>query len=130
MNGTSTNAFSAASTLGDLFASLPVGHPEQWTDIAATAQSLANDLRVKNGAFVRATTSILGLTDDVWDMQLLVEQQTTLGKTLLPQTLTSLLKSATDGSHIPGPAQKAAIFELLRAAANLCMDHGASSFAT
>ena len=50
MNGTSANAFSAASTLGDLFASLPVGQPDQWTEIAATAQSLANDLRVKNGA--------------------------------------------------------------------------------
>ncbi|KAI0695924.1 hypothetical protein BC835DRAFT_1533592 [Cytidiella melzeri] len=103
MNGTSSsNAFKASSTLGDLFASLAVApnQPDQWSEIATTAQSLANDLRVKN-----------------------VEQQSALGKTLLPQTLTSLLKGATHGSPIPGPDQKAAVFEILRVAANLCMDH-------
>ncbi|KAI0093611.1 hypothetical protein BDY19DRAFT_917898 [Irpex rosettiformis] len=101
MNGSSSsNAFSASSKLGDLFASLAVASNQQWSEIAATAQSLANDLRIKN-----------------------VEQQTALGKTLLPQTLTSLLKGAAQGSAIPGPDQKAAVFELLRVAANLCVDH-------
>ena len=55
-----------------------------------------------------------------------VERQTALGKTLLPQTLTSLLKGATDGAALPKPTQKPAIYELLRVGANLCMDHGAS----
>ena len=46
-----------------------------------------------------------------------------MGKTLLPQTLTSLLKGAIDGAAIPAAPQKGAIFELLRVGANLCMDH-------
>ncbi|KAI0341721.1 hypothetical protein BDW22DRAFT_1358564 [Trametopsis cervina] len=104
MNGTPQPAFKASSKLGDLFASLAVASDQQsqWADIAATAQLLANDLRVKN-----------------------VEQQTALGKTLLPQTLTSLLKDATDGSPsaVPTLEKKAGVFELLRVAANLCMDH-------
>ena len=57
-------------------------------------------------------------------LRCLVERQTALGKTLLPQTLTSLLKGATDGAALPKPTQKPAIFELLRVGANLCMDHG------
>ncbi|EKM55405.1 uncharacterized protein PHACADRAFT_256013 [Phanerochaete carnosa HHB-10118-sp] len=101
MNGTTSNAFRASSKLGDLFASLPVNdHAQQWIEIELTAQSLANDLRVHD-----------------------VDQQTALGKTLLPQTLTSLLKSATDGAALPKLPQKPAIFELLRVGANLCMDH-------
>ena len=54
-----------------------------------------------------------------------VEQQTALGQTLLPQTLTSLLKSALNDRD--SSSCKAAIFELLRVSANLCMDHGESS---
>jgi hypothetical protein len=100
MNGTSSNASLASSRLGDLLARLPLNQPDQWDEIEATAQSLANDLRIKD-----------------------VEQQTTLGKTLLPQTLTSLLKGAVDGAPIPATPQKQAIFELLRVGANLCMDH-------
>lgn len=51
MNGTTTNAFRASSKLGDLFASLPVNdHAQQWAEIELTAQSLANDLRVRDGA--------------------------------------------------------------------------------
>ena len=56
------------------------------------------------------------------DSRPLVEQQTALGKTLLPQTLTSLLKGALNDRD--GPGCKSAIFELLRVAANLCRDHG------
>lgn len=56
------------------------------------------------------------------DARALVEQQTALGKTLLPQTLTSLLKSALNDRDSSGC--KPAIFELLRVSANLCMDHG------
>lgn len=51
MNGAATNAFLASSKLGDLFASLPVNdQPYQWNEIELTAQSLANDLRVRDGA--------------------------------------------------------------------------------
>ena len=46
-----SNAFLASSKLGDLFASLPVNdQPHQWAEIELTAQSLANDLRVRDGA--------------------------------------------------------------------------------
>ncbi|CDO70798.1 hypothetical protein BN946_scf184798.g114 [Trametes cinnabarina] len=89
-----------ASKLGDLSAQLPLNKPNQWSDIELTAQSLANDLRSKN-----------------------VDQQTALGQTLLPQTLTSLLKGAISHSQNDDVTCKPAIFELLRVAANLCMDH-------
>ncbi|KAF7793031.1 hypothetical protein EIP86_004136 [Pleurotus ostreatoroseus] len=100
MNGSASSAFSASSRLGDCLARLPLNQPNQWDEIESTAQSLANDLRVRD-----------------------IEQQTALGKTLLPQTLTSLLKGAIDGAAIPAAPQKGAIFELLRVGANLCMDH-------
>jgi hypothetical protein len=51
---------------------------------------------------------------------------TTLGRTLLPQTLTSLLKSSLEGSLVPSGARTSAVFEILRIGANLCMDHGKS----
>ncbi|THG97815.1 hypothetical protein EW026_g4259 [Hermanssonia centrifuga] len=98
MNGTASTASVAASKLGDLLATLALNN--QWDDIELTAQSLANDLRV---------------TD--------VDQQTALGKTLLPSTLTNLLKGAIDGAPIPAAPQKQAVVELLRAGANLCRDH-------
>ncbi|KAI0336426.1 hypothetical protein GY45DRAFT_1238667 [Cubamyces sp. BRFM 1775] len=94
------SALESASKLGDLLAQLPLNQANQWSDIERTAQSLANDLRSKNA-----------------------EQQTALGQTLLPQTLTSLLKSATSDVQSSGSTCKPAIFELLRVAANLCMDH-------
>ena len=49
MNGTSSNASLASSKLGDLLARLPLNQADQWDEIEATAQSLANDLRVKDG---------------------------------------------------------------------------------
>ncbi|GBE82337.1 hypothetical protein BKA93DRAFT_760564 [Sparassis latifolia] len=98
MNGTPKSAY--ASELGDLLAQLPLNQSNQWTEIEATAQHLADDLRVKD-----------------------VEQQTALGKTLLPQTITSLLKGAINGACIPSPTCKPAIHEILRVGANLCRDH-------
>ena len=37
----------------DLFASLPLNQPRQWDEIENTAQSLANDLRVRDGMLHR-----------------------------------------------------------------------------
>ncbi|KAH9946201.1 uncharacterized protein BXZ73DRAFT_86375 [Epithele typhae] len=89
----------SASRLGDLLAQLQIHPPaDQWPQIESTAQSLANELRTKD-----------------------VEQQTALGQTLLPQTLNSLLKGLLVDRSALGC--KAAVFELLRVAANLCMDH-------
>ncbi|KAI0831201.1 hypothetical protein BC628DRAFT_1312049 [Trametes gibbosa] len=93
-------ALDSASKLGDLLAQLPLNQPGQWSDIELTARGLADGLRSKN-----------------------VEQQTALGQTLLPQTLTSLLKAAINDTADANSTCKPAIFELLRVAANLCMDH-------
>jgi hypothetical protein len=57
---------------------------------------------------------------------ILVDNQTALGKTLLPQTITSLFKAALAGSPIPDDARTGVVSEILRVAANLCMDHGES----
>lgn len=123
MNGTASGASIASSKLGDLLARLPLNQPNQWDEIEATAQALANDLRVRDSKRI----DIASIGTEVWLRPLCftVEQQTALGKTLLPQTLTSLLKGAIDGATIPAAPQKQAIFELLRVGANLCMDHGA-----
>jgi hypothetical protein len=55
------------------------------------------------------------------------DNHTALGKTLLPQTLTSLLKAALGGASIPDETRTSAVFEVLRVSANLCMDHGKSA---
>lgn len=52
------------------------------------------------------------------------KNHTALGRTLLPRTLTSLLKSSVSDSSIPATGHEAAVFELLRIGANLAMDHG------
>jgi hypothetical protein len=55
---------------------------------------------------------------------------TALGKTLLPQTLTLLLKAALGGSPIPDDYRTGVVSEILRVAANLCVDHGKSDLLT
>jgi len=47
-----------------------------------------------------------------------------LGKTLLPQNLTTLLSSALNGALIPVASRTAPVFEILRVGANLCVEHG------
>src|ERR1700691_2868957 len=54
------------------------------------------------------------------------DNHTSLGRTHLPQTLTSLLTSSLSGSPIPSPPRTSAVFDILRIGANLCMDHGKS----
>lgn len=101
MSDSDPSGTNAARQLGDLLAQLPVGDvTESWNKVETTAQSLANGLRVR---------------DD--------DNHTTLGRTFLPQTLTSLLKSSLDGAPIPSPMRTSAVFEILRIGANLCMDH-------
>lgn len=45
-----STALASASALGDLFAQLQLDPPTQWPKIEATAQSLANELRTKDGS--------------------------------------------------------------------------------
>lgn len=53
----------------------------------------------------------------------LVDHHTILGKTDLPQTLTSLLSLALESSPIPEEDKIPVVNEILRVGANLCMDH-------
>ncbi|KAG1782448.1 hypothetical protein EV702DRAFT_1064464 [Suillus placidus] len=92
-----------ARKLGDLVAQLPVNDIEEtWKEVELTAQQLANGLRVRDGP------------DD---------NHTMLGKTLLPQNITTLLSSALNGTLIPGASRTAPVFEILRVGANLCVEH-------
>lgn len=115
-------AYQNANKLGDLLAQLPLNtNQEQWNSIEVTAQSLANDLRVRDGTLyilLWRRTQVHGRHS------VPVERQTAIGKTFLPQTLTSLLKGALGAVSIPPDGKKSAVFEILRVGANLCMDHG------
>ncbi|KAG5646638.1 hypothetical protein DXG03_002628 [Asterophora parasitica] len=73
-----------------------------WVEVENVAQALANGLRSKGGP---------------------VDNHTVLGKTALPRTLTSLFTSALHGSGIPDDKFTSVVFELLRVAANICLDH-------
>jgi hypothetical protein len=53
-----------------------------------------------------------------------------LGKTALPQSLMSLFSLSLYGSAIPQEKRTSVVLEILRVAANLCMDHGKSIFST
>src|ERR1700753_1270397 len=54
------------------------------------------------------------------------DQHTALGRTLLPQTINTLLKTTFHGERTPPPDKRRAIIEILRVGANLCVDHGTS----
>ncbi|KAF5391423.1 hypothetical protein D9757_001930 [Collybiopsis confluens] len=73
-----------------------------WQKVASTAQLIADALRDKDG---------------------LVDNHTLLGKTSLPKTLASLFTLALHGSATPDSGYATPVLEILRVAANLCMDH-------
>ncbi|KAF8902129.1 hypothetical protein CPB84DRAFT_1729336 [Gymnopilus junonius] len=75
---------------------------QSWNNVQSVAKEIANHLRVRNAP---------------------VDNHTILGKTELPQTLTSLLSLALRGTYPPNDDRTAPILEILRVGANLCMDH-------
>ncbi|KAG6818154.1 hypothetical protein H0H87_000059 [Tephrocybe sp. NHM501043] len=75
---------------------------ESWKEVETTFRSLANGLRTRDDA---------------------VDNHSNLGETALPQTLKSILLLALHGLSIPPDQYTAVVFELLRVAANLSMDH-------
>jgi hypothetical protein len=96
------------------------------SSIDRSAREIANQLRTKSQECkytfrmlhsVRLTRSCALRLDD---------NQTELGKTKLPAALTVALKSFLDSQSTPQPDTLSAIYEILRVAANLCMDHGKS----
>ncbi|KIK59870.1 hypothetical protein GYMLUDRAFT_44346 [Collybiopsis luxurians FD-317 M1] len=89
--------------LSDLLSQLSVTDSEHnWNQVTNTAQELANGLRTKDGP---------------------IDNHTILGKTSLPKTLSSLFTLALHGSATPHSAYTSPVLEILRVAANLCMDH-------
>ncbi|KAG8842501.1 hypothetical protein FRB91_004137 [Serendipita sp. 411] len=71
-----------------------------WPQVEEAAQGLANSLRSKDSA----------------------DHRTALGQSALPKSIVTLLGTAY-GHEIPTTPPKLATFEMLRVAANLCMDH-------
>lgn len=55
-----------------------------------------------------------------------MDNHSVLGRTTLPQSLTSLFTLALHGSAILSNSFTSVVFEILRVAANFCMDHGKS----
>ncbi|KAF5381116.1 hypothetical protein D9615_003916 [Tricholomella constricta] len=75
---------------------------ESWNEVETVSQTLANALRSRDGP------------DD---------NHSILGRTALPITLTSLFTLSLHGSGVPDDKYTSVVFELLRVAANICMDH-------
>ena len=73
-----------------------------WRNLQLAARTIADALRVKDPAR---------------------DNHSPLGRSSLPTTLTTLLSLALHGASVPDFAYTAAVNELLRVAANLCMDH-------
>jgi hypothetical protein len=94
---------------------------DSWLGVETASRELANNLRVRNGSGISPIYTSSGLSNLSFST---ADNHTILGKTELPQTLTSLLASALQGSHFPAENRSAPVLEVLRAGANLCMDHG------
>ena len=92
-----------------------------WLGVETACRELANNLRVRNGPGISLIYASLGLSNSSFSV---ADNHTILGNTELPQTLTSLLASALQGSHFPVENRTTPVLEVLRAGANLCMDHG------
>jgi len=123
----SARCSNAARQLGDLLAQLPVGDStESWNSIEKTAQILADGLRVRDGKHSSQVSYLRVAFGTYTEFVPQENNHTSLGRTLLPQTLTALLKNAVGVSPIPSAAHTAAIHGILRIGANLCMDHGKS----
>ncbi|KAF8894572.1 hypothetical protein BD779DRAFT_1501845 [Infundibulicybe gibba] len=103
METTLTNIRPLADDLSHLLVTIgETDSDEQWSKVKTSAQALANGLRIRDGA------------DDV---------HTALGESSLPETLTKLLSLSLHGSATPQGIFPSVTFEILRVAANLCMDH-------
>lgn len=116
-----------ASDLGRLLAELALNDvPDHWKRIELTAQRLANALRIKDPTGARKCTcyAVEALGHSSNERDYTDDQHTALGRTLLPQTLNSLLKTTFHGEKTPPSDKRGTIFEILRVGANLCMDHG------
>lgn len=108
--------------LHDLLQSLRTSEADQvsWLTVKTTAEEIANTLRVRNA---EGTSFSYLFGNNSFIFVVLVDHHTVLGKTDLPQTLTSLLSLALQPYPIPTEDKTAVVNEILRVGANLCMDH-------
>ncbi|KAF8654090.1 hypothetical protein AX16_003623 [Volvariella volvacea WC 439] len=75
---------------------------QHWSQVETAVQTIANSLRVHNTP-----------EEDI---------RAKLGKTALPQTISSLFKLALGGKSLPNDSRLNVIYELLRVGANLCVE--------
>jgi len=103
MGNSSTDLTTMERRLSALLEELRHSESEKsWLEVESVSQALANGLRSRDGP---------------------IDNHTILGKTALPQSLTSLFTLALHGSGYPDDKYTSVVFELLRVAANICMDH-------
>lgn len=103
---------------------------ESWDSVEKSARELANSLRVRNATGECQSLS-MPQAPALTTQSCIVDSHTILGKTELPQTLTSLLSLALNGplsveesgAHVPKDNRTGPVLELLRVGANICMDH-------
>jgi hypothetical protein len=99
----SSDPLAGASALSSLANSLKLDDSQDtWSNVQTTARAIADTLRVK---------------DPVNDIHTLI------GRTSLPPVLANLFSLALHDLPIPDDVYAAPLNELLRIAANLCMDH-------
>lgn len=109
------------SDLGSLLEQVPL-KPQLWADVGLAAQSLADDLRIRNGQ----RSPRLCLCTDTESYSSAVKLQDELGQSRLPHTLNDLLKLVTADSLSRDQSGKQVVYETLRVGANLSRDHGES----
>lgn len=115
-----------ASRLADLYARQDVAPDERWGQVASTARSLADRLRTREGEGQSSSVVCLHRkrAQSLISVFRVVDEQSALGQTPLPRTLTALLNEALAAPSVPSGSALSAIYELLRTSANFCMDHG------
>lgn len=107
--------------LATLLADIRATDSEQlWREVEQVSQTLANGLRARDGP----GNSTPVIRHEITESIVLVDNHTVLGRTALPQSLTSLFTLSLQGGAIPNDNFTSVVFEILRVAANICMDHG------
>jgi hypothetical protein len=95
-----------------------------WADVESTSRILANALRSKDGpGECQRYGCLLNLT---FPQPLVVDNHVLLGHSSLPQTIKLLLTAALKDAPIPTDTKAAAVLEVIRVAANFCIDNSES----
>jgi hypothetical protein len=116
-----TDVSALERTLHDLSSEAAQQDDEQlWGQVELASQALANALRSKDGPGVFITHCAFDCTQPYF---LSVDNHVLLGQTSLPQSIKLLLTTAMKDAPIPAGAKASATLELIRVAANFCIDN-------